>query len=198
MKILTRVSKEGHMNKIVFMIPFFILLLALKGCTTTAATYSAAVDERDMSTIYNDTTIKGSIVKKFFDDDKINSLDISTGCYEGDVYLVGEYETVDQKDRAIKLAKSVEGVKSVTTYLIPKKEDDLCGTTDNLEIVGKVKANLVGDKEIWSTNIHIKSIQCHVVLYGLVGTEKEINKAIAHAKSVEGVRSVKSFLKSKK
>ena len=198
MKISTRISKEGHMNKIIFMIPFFILLLALNGCTTTAAIYGATVDERDMSTICNDTKIKGSIVKKFFDDDKIKSLDISTGCYEGDVYLVGEYETVDQKDRAIKLAKSVEGVKSVTTYLIPKKEDDLCGTTDNLEIVGKVKANLVGDKEIWSTNIHIKSIQCHVVLYGLVGTEKEINKAIAHAKSVEGVRSVKSFLKSKK
>ena len=80
MKILTRVSKEGHMNKIIFMIPFFILLLALNGCATTAAIYGAAVDERDMSTIYNDTTIKGSIVKKFFDDDKIKSLDISTGC----------------------------------------------------------------------------------------------------------------------
>lgn len=198
MKFLTRVSKEGHMNKIIFMIPFFILLLALNGCATTAAIYGTTVDERDMSTICNDTKIKGSIVKKFFDDDKIKSLDISTGCYEGDVYLVGEYETVDQIDRAIKLAKSVEGVKSVTTYLISKKNDDLCGTTDNLEIIGKVKANLVGDKEIWSTNIHIKSIQCHVVLYGLVGTEKEINKAIAHAKSVEGVRSVKSFLKSKK
>lgn len=185
------------MNKIISMIPSFILLFALNGCTTTTAIYTATVDERDMSTICNDTKIKGSIVKKFFDDDKINSLDISTGCYEGDVYLVGEYETVDQKDRAIKLAESVEGVKSVTTYLIPKKNDDLCDTTDNLEIAGKVKANLVGDKEIWSTNIHIKSIQCHVVLYGLVGTEKEINKAIAHAKSVEGVRSVKSFLKFK-
>jgi len=198
LKILTRVSKGEHMNKIISMIPFFILLLALNGCTATAAIYTATVDERDMSTICNDTKIKGSIVKKFFDDDKIKSLDISTGCYEGDVCLVGEYETVDQKDRAIKLAKSVEGLKSVTTYLIPKKNDDLCGTTDNLEIVGKVKANLVGDKEIWSTNIDIKSIQCHVVLYGLVGTDKEINKAIAHAKSVEGVRSVKSFLKSKK
>ena len=70
--------------------------------------------------------------------------------------------------------------------------------SENLEIVGKVKAKLVGDKEIWSTNIDIKSIQCKVVLYGLVGTKKEINKAIAHAKSVEGVRGVKSFLKSTK
>ncbi len=181
------------MKKIVKIIPFFIFLFVVTGCGTI---YSTAVDERDMSTITSDTKIKGAIVKKFYDDDKIKSLDISTGCYRGHVYLVGEYDTVDQKNRAINIAKSVEGVKNVTTYLLPKKKGDPCGTDENLEIVGKVKAKLVGDKEIWSTNIDIKSIQCRVVLYGLVGSKKEINKAIAHAKSVEGVRGVKSFLKS--
>jgi len=182
------------MKKIIS-IPFFIFLLAVNGCGTI---YSAAVDERNVSTIANDTTIKGEIVKKFYDDEKIKSLDISTGCYLGHVYLVGEYDTADQKNRAIKIAKSVEGVKNVTTYLLPKKKDDSCGTSENLKIVGKVKAELVGDKDIWSTNIDIKSIQCQVVLYGLVGSKKEINKAIEHAKSVEGVRGVKSFLKSTK
>jgi hyperosmotically inducible periplasmic protein len=180
------------MKKIII-VQFFIFLLAVTGCGTI---YSTAMDERNMSTIGSDTTIKGTIVKKFYDDDKIKSLDISTGCYHGHVYLVGEYDTADQKNRAIKIAKSVEGVKNVTTYLLPKKKGDPCGTDENLEIVGKVKAKLVGDKDIWSTNIDIKSIQCQVVLYGLVGSKKEINKAIAHAKSVEGIRGVKSFLKS--
>jgi len=181
------------MKKIIIISFFIFLLAAVNGCGTI---YSTAVDERDMNTIASDTTIKGAIVKKFYDDDKIKSLDISTGCYRGHVYLVGEYDTADQKNRAIKIAKSVEGVKNVTTYLLPKKKVDPCGTDENLEIVGKVKAKLVGDKDIWSTNIDIKSIQCHVVLYGLVGSKKEINKAIAHTKSVEGVRVVKSFLTS--
>jgi hyperosmotically inducible periplasmic protein len=180
------------MKKII-VIPFFIFLLAVAGCGTI---YSTAMDERNMSTIASDTTIKGAIVKKFYDDDKIKSLDISTGCYDGHVYLVGEYDTADQKNRAIKIAKGVDGVKNVTTYLLPKKKGDPCGTDENLEIVGKVKAKLVGDKGIWSTNIDIKSIQCQVVLYGLVGSKEEINKAILHAKSVEGIRGVKSFLKS--
>jgi len=180
------------MKKIIKLIPFFAILLIASGC----AIYDAAVDERNVSTIASDTTIKGSIVKKFFDDDKIKSLDISTGCYRGHVYLVGEYDSAVQKDRAIQLARSVEGVKSVTTYLLPKKKGDLCGTDENLSIVTKVKAKLVGDKDIWSTNIDVKSVQCNVVLYGLVGSATEINKAISHAKSVEGIRSVKSFLKS--
>lgn len=179
------------MKKVVKLIPFFCLFLVASGC----AIYDAAVDERNVSTIASDTTIKGTIVKKFYDDDKIKSLDISTGCYRGHVYLVGEYDSAVQKDRAIKITKSVEGVKSVTTYLLPKKKGDLCGTDENLAIVTKVKAKLVGDKNIWSTNIDVKSVQCNVVLYGLVGSQIEINKTIAHAKSVEGIRSVKSFLK---
>jgi hyperosmotically inducible protein len=181
------------MKTLIKMIPFFILLLTVSGCGTI---YSAAVDERNVSTIANDTTIKGEIVKKFIDDDQIKSLYISTGCYRGHVYLVGEYEKAIQKDRAIQIAKGVEGVKSVTTYLLPKKKGDLCGTDDNLKIAGKVKVKLIEDKDIWSTNIDVKSVQCNVVLYGLVGSQNEINKAIAHAKSVDGVRGVKSFLKS--
>ena len=42
----------------------------------------------------------------------------------------------------------------------------------------------------------VKTVQCNVVLYGLVASENKIKKAISHAKSVEGVRSVKSFLTS--
>ena len=112
------------------------------------------------------------------------------------MYLIGEYDKPVQNTRAIKIAKSIESVKSVTTYLLPKKKNDLCGTDENLVIMGKVKAKLIGDKDIWSTNIDVKSVQCNVVLYGLVESENKIKKAIEHAKSVEGVRNVKSFLKS--
>ncbi|MBW2604580.1 MAG: BON domain-containing protein [Deltaproteobacteria bacterium] len=192
------------MKKIIKVIPFFIIPLLSSGCGTIYTTavdqiYAAAVDRRDVNTILYDTTIKLTIVNKFYDDDcinSLNSLDLSVGCYRGHVYLVGEYDKPVQKTRAIKIAKSIEKVKSITTYLLPKKKSDLCGTDENLVIVGKVKAKLIGDKGIWSTNIDVKSVQCNVVLYGLVASKNKIKKAIEHAKSVEGVLSVKSFLKS--
>ncbi len=170
----------------------FILLLSLSGCTI----YNAAVDERPVGTIADDTVIKGKILKKFLADEEIKTLDISVGCYRGHVYLVGQYDRPVQKEHAIKIAKSVDGVKRVTTYLVPKKKHDYCGLEDNLEIEGKVKAKLVKDKDIWSTNIDVKSVQCHIVLYGLVGSKAEIKKAVAHAKSVGGTRGVTSFLES--
>ena len=165
------------------------------GCTTI---YTAAVDERNVKTIYKDTETKAVIVKRFYDDDSIKTLDISVACYNGHVYLVGEYEKLLQRLRAIKIAKGVEGVKSVTHYILLKKKDAACGMTKNLELTANVKAKLIKDKDIWSTNVDVKTIQCSiVVLYGFVGSKTEISKVIAHAKSVEGIRSVKSFLKSK-
>jgi hyperosmotically inducible protein len=181
------------MKNILRIILLLVFSLLSSGCSLV---YTTAVDQRDVETILNDTTIKFTIVNKFYDDESINSLNLSSGCYRGHVYLVGEYDKAIQKKRAIKIAKSIEGVKSVTTYLLPKKKNDICGADDNIKMALAVKIKLVADQDIWSTNIDVKSVQCNVVLYGFVASENKIKKAIVHAKSVEGVRSVKSFLTS--
>ena len=172
-----------------------ILGMLMAGCTTI---YKSAVDERSVGKQYDDEKITMAIRKKFSDNEKIKYFDISTYVYNGHVYLVGEYDSVDQKKQAVKLAGEVEGVKSVTDYFLPKKKDDTCGTTDNLKLSAKVSSKLIGDGDISSTQIEVKALQCNIILLGLVGSSGEINKAIAHAKSVEGVRSVKSFIRTRK
>jgi len=181
------------MKNYLAMISCLVLLAMASACTTI---YKTAVDERNVKTIASDTKIKAKILAKFVDDDIVKTLDISTACYYGHVYLVGEYETEKRKKRAIEIAKKTEGVKTVTAYLLSKRKSGPCGTKDNITITAKVKGKLIKDKDIWSTNIDVKTVQCNVVLVGIVGSKEEIRKAIAHAKSVEGVRSVKSFLKS--
>ena len=174
---------------------FFIILslgILLTGCTTI---YKSAVDERSVGGQYNDEKITMAIRKNFSEDEKVKYFDISTYVFNGHVYLVGEYDSKDQKNQAVKLARGVEGVKSVTDYFLPKKKDDTCGTTANLKLATKVKLNLIGDKDIFSTQIEVKALQCRIILLGLVSSASDINRAIALAKSVEGVRSVKSFLR---
>ncbi len=170
-----------------------VIFLAMSpGC---AMIYCTVVDERDVRTISADTKIKALLLDAFLQDDTVKTFDISKHCYYGHVYLIGEYDTEKQKKRAIKLARNIEGVKGVTTCLLQKKEGDSCGITNNLAITAKVKAKLIKDGNIWSTNIDIRTVQCNIILCGLVGSKKEIQKAIAHAKSVPGALSVKSFLK---
>ena len=40
----------------------------------------------------------------------------------------------------------------------------------------------------------VKVVQCNAFLLGIVGSEKEISKAVEHAKSVKSVRSVISYM----
>lgn len=171
----------------------FLLLLVIVGCGTI---YGVAVEERKAGAIAADTKITTTIQKRFLEDSDVKALDISAYCYNGNVYLVGEYDRTPQKEKAITIAKGVEGVISIHTYILPKKKSDTCGTRDNLAIRGTVDAKLIEDKDIWSTNIDVKVVQCNVVLLGIVKSSREIAKATAHAKSIEGVRSVTSYLKS--
>ena len=170
--------------------------MLMMGCISDI--YKSAVDERSLGDQYDDQSITMSIREKFTADEKIKYFDISTYVYNGHVYLVGEYDTADQKNQAVKLARQVEGVKSVTDHFLPKKEDEACGTTANLKLVAKVKKDLIGDGDLSSTQIEVKALQCNIILLGLVGSANEISKATAHAKAVEGVRSVKSYLRIKK
>lgn len=183
------------MKKALSLILVLLLLPLLNSCGTI---YGAAVDERNVSTIASDHEIKAKILKKFADDEHVGVLDFSVSSYEGHVYLIGEYETKIQKSRAVQIATNQKGVTGMTTYLIVKNPKSLCGLSKNLELTVKVKAKLIGDKDIWSTNIDVKTIQCISVLWGLVESKTEIDKAIAHARSVEGITKVKSFLKLKK
>jgi len=181
------------MHRFAIVFAFTVLttaMLLLNGCTA----YNVAVEERTAGQYIDDGNIALTIEKEFLADDQVKYLDFDAFCYRGHVYVIGEYESRGQIDRAVKLAKDVEGVRQVTTYLLPKKEDPGCSTMDAIEMHQKLKQKLVGDKNIWSTNINIEVLQCNIVLLGIVGSQAEKAAAEAHAKSVPGVRGVKSFL----
>ncbi len=140
---------------IIMLLTFGFIVLTNTGCFGTI--YSAVVDERNVKTIANDTAIEFKILKNLSDEESSDLVAVSVTSYEGDVFLVGEYENNSQKNRFISSSKKVEGVKSVKSYLIRAKKDDPCDTKKNLGITVDVKTKLVGDKSIWSTNIHCKN-----------------------------------------
>ncbi|MBG0788903.1 MAG: BON domain-containing protein [Desulfovibrionaceae bacterium] len=183
-----------HLHPFILVLALLGLMLQASGCTV----YNVAVEERSVGTYVDDEAITFTIKKEFLADDTVKYLDYDAASYEGHVYIVGEYENRTQVDRAVAIAKGVKGVRTVTTYLLPKNDSDHCGTTDNLEIYGRIKKDLVADGDIWSTNVQIKTVQCNVVLLGIVGSMNEREKIIDYAKKTKGVRSVKSYLKIKR
>lgn len=166
------------------------LCYALSGC----AVYNATVDERNISEQYSDTVITTTILSKMVERKGINSLDVSVNTYNGKAYLIGEVDSLAQRNLVISTAREVKGVQSVVPYLLLKNQQDFCGTTDNMSMSAGLTKTLIGDKEIWSTNVSVDVVQCNIVLTGIVATNNEKQKIIQHANAVPKVRSVTSYI----
>ncbi len=179
------------MKKFYLALLLLMIFVGASGCTI----YKVAVDERTTEEVARDERITFEIEKAFLEDKLVEYLDFNSASYLGHVYIIGEYETQAQVDRAVSLARAVDGVRAVTTYLVPERDVPNCSTAKAIRIKQELAAELLGDKTVYGSNVDIRVVQCVVVLTGRLGSQKEINKAVSIAKSIEGIRGVKSFLK---
>jgi osmotically-inducible protein OsmY len=62
-------------------------------------------------------------------------------------------------------------------------------------ITTKVKAAFVNDPVVKAREVHVETIQGEVMLSGYVNTPTEANQAVAIARHVEGVRSVRNNIR---
>jgi hyperosmotically inducible periplasmic protein len=168
------------------------LLACLTGCGTM---YKAAVDERDIGTFVDDGRIESSVRARFISDDTVKLRDVSVNSYLGTVYIVGEFEGDSQKMRAVKLAREVSGVRKVSVVPFPKRDDPTCGTTDDIALYAKIKATLVEDSNIWSTQVDVKTVQCNAVILGLVASQRDSDAIVRHVNEVGGVRTVQNLVR---
>jgi hyperosmotically inducible protein len=167
-------------------------LAQLAGCGTI---YKAAVDERDIGTFVDDGRIESSVRARFINDSTVKLRDVSVNSYLGTVYVVGEFESDAQKMRAVRLAREVEGARKVSVVPFPKRSDPSCGTAEDLSLYAKIKARLVEDADIWSTQVDIKTVQCNVVMLGLVKSQRDADAIMRHVNAVEGVRTTQTLMR---
>lgn len=167
---------------------FALLLAGLTGCETI---YKAATEERPLSVLVDDEVITTKIKKGFFDKAP-NALGLSVFCHQGLVVLAG---AADPKlgEQAVAIARTVQGVKRVETYFLPGQP----GPFQDLGITAKIKAKIIGDGALRVSQVDMAVIAGHAVLTGVVDRPEKIDQIIRHARAVEGVVAVKSFLQLK-
>lgn len=180
------------MRRLILLVLALAALAQLGGCGTI---YKAAVDERDLGTFVDDGRIESSVRARFIHDSIVLLRDVSVNSYLGTVYLVGEFESDQQKMRARKLAFEVGGVRRVTIVPFPKRDDAACGTADDLALYARIKARLVEDQDIWSTQVDVKTVQCNAVVLGLVKSQRDADAIMRHVNAVDGVRTAQNLMR---
>lgn len=171
-------------------------LLALPGAawafTPWGGIYEVARDERSVGDITADkkitTTIKSALLKK----DGTLGLAVKTYCFLGRVTLLGQLADEGFKSLAVATAKATKGVRSVTTYWEPLGKEG--GTKADLEIATRLRATLIEDKELSATQVETEVFGGKVYLLGMVRSQKDADRAVAHARATKGVTGVTSLL----
>lgn len=152
----------------------------------------AAVEDRSAGDIAKDTEIAAKIVANVVDKMTSDVIAINADVYEQVVMLTGSVETANQKSKAGRLARGVEGVKRVYNEILVQRDIDkqkgaVENFVDDTVIEGKVNALLLDAKGVNVTNFRWRSVGGHLFLFGRALSAAERKKAATVVRGIKGV-----------
>jgi hyperosmotically inducible protein len=145
-----------------------------------------------IGTEIDDTAITTKVKTALLADDYVKGLDIKVETRNKEVQLSGYVDSQDQIDKAVAIAKGIEGVKNVDNKMAVKTGGTTVGAKiDDGIISTKVKAALAGDDSIKnSTDIAVETQEGEVQLSGHANDQAQMDRAVELARGVEGVKNV--------
>ncbi len=166
-----------------------------------ALTLKPAVPERTLGEKLDDLTIEASIKTAFLLNENVRARSIGVSSDRGVVTLTGTVASPAEAELARKIAEDVEGVVSVADELETKAPGEEAGDkkfvekVDDERLVAQVRAALMVNHNIDSTEIEVSSRNGVVTLTGIVhsGAEKDLANKIAE--DCRGVQRVVSELR---
>ncbi|ANG91431.1 molecular chaperone OsmY [Enterobacteriaceae bacterium 155047] len=147
----------------------------------------------------DDSSITAKVKAALVDDENIKSTDISVKTDKKVVTLSGFVESQAQAEQAVKVAKGVEGVTSVSDKLHVRdaKDSSVKGYAGDTATTSEIKAKLLADDIVPSRKVKVETTDGVVQLSGTVDSQAQVERAETIAKAVDGVKSVKNDLKAK-
>lgn len=159
--------------------------------------YKMGTDPRTIGTQIDDRVITSKVKLKLIEDPVAKARKIDVDTVNGVVTLTGLVDSEEERQRAIKIAASVEGVRRVIDNLRMEKRTVVSYLFDK-EITTKIKIKLIKDSELKAFSIDVDTVNGVVTLTGIVESERQKFKAIEHAKGVSGVKKVIDNLQVKR
>lgn len=108
--------------------------------------------------------------------------DMDAACYNGDLYLVGEFATPEDHDRIIARMRKINGVRAVKGVIRQRPADMLAAlepaaADSHAEAV--IKAGLIKELHVRSANVDVEVVQGEAVVTGVVGDREEAREILA-------------------
>jgi len=128
----------------------------------------------------------------------VEGLDVEVDTIDGRVTLHGTVSSLDEKERAASIARSVEGVQEVRNLLtVVEKSKREAAEVSDAALVKEVERVLASDATLADSEIRVESVNAGVVLLsGEAATLTDHRRALEAAHGVRGVRHVAGQIRS--
>jgi osmotically-inducible protein OsmY len=169
------------------------LALLQTGCTTAVlVTYQVLTDVRTAHEQHEDYRILGTIKDELANKTGVGSaLQIHVFSYLGKVVIAGVVEPGSKVGTdAIAIARKVEGVRKIDTFFIPARPSYSRDLTVSLRFDSKI----VTDLELRRSQLDWTTLGGTMILVGLVDSDEKVKRVVEHARSIDHVIAVRSFI----
>ena len=179
--------------------PLSLLLLALAaGCDPVTGTVVAAGaevgvaagSERGVGGAITDTKIQTEIDGYYLNKGLDIFRDITVTVSEGRVDLTGKVKKPEERVEAVRLAWQASGVRQVIDDIQVTDQSGLIDYGRDLRIATTLRTQLLFDGQIRNVNYSVEVENAVVYLMGIAQDQAELDRVIAHARDIEGVKKV--------
>lgn len=178
------------------------VLVLLNGCAAFviggAATVGvAASQERGLKGAATDTVIRAKINNVWLGHSVDMFTSVGLQVNEGRVLLTGKIGNPQARLDAVRLSWQVGGVKEVINEIKILKKGESGTYGRDTWISTQLKARLLFDEDISSINYSIETVGHVIYLMGIAQDQAELDRVTNHARNVEYVRGVVSYVRLK-
>lgn len=177
---------------VLFLISTLLLPACLPAAFVAGATAGGVVisDRRSLKTIVQDRKISCQALIQLNSEPALKAQShIAVATFNGVVLLVGETNSPEHKQRAYELVKAVPHIRRINNEIVIGEALSTKESSADVWMTTKVKAAMMAEKGLNSTQIKVLTEDNTVYLMGLV-THHQAELAVEVARTVTGVRKV--------
>ena len=181
-------------NKIFFY--FLILLFFLNNCSGTSSRglfgtgVSVAIDPRSLGTQIDDSIMEKNLTTRLTIEEKKYFLSVKTKVLDGRIFITGKVDNPEEKLKITKIAWEISGVRSVRNDIKIKEKFNFKQSAKDALITSQLRAVLIVNKNIKSTNYQIDTYKKKIYIYGIAQNRDELDLVVDEANLISDVNKV--------
>ena len=173
-----------------------ILFFLISNCVGTSSQgifgtgVSVALDPRSIGTQIDDNIMQKSLSSRLLLKDKKYILSINLKVLDGRIFITGKVDDPEEKLIITKMAWETKGVRSVKNNIIIKEEFNFKQSAKDILITSQLRAAMIINKKIKSTNYNIDTYKKKIYIYGIAQDKDELNQVLEEAEAILDVKRV--------